>query len=247
MLMGFGLNLFGHSPAFVTEAVAEQLRKGVEIGPQSPIAGEVARLISEFTGMDRVTFCNTGSEAVMAAIRLARTVTGRDTVALFSGAYHGTFDEVLVRGVRSGAVHKSFPISPGIPSPHVENVLVLEYGTDESLQILKSRMGELAAVLVEPVQSRHPDLQPREFLRSLRALTEQAGTALIFDEVITGFRVHPGGTQAMFGIQADLATYGKVLGGGLPLGVVAGKRAFMDALADGGASVSATTRSPKSA
>jgi glutamate-1-semialdehyde aminotransferase len=94
-------------------------------------------------------------------------------------------------------------------------------------------MGELAAVLVEPVQSRHPDLQPREFLRELRKMTEKSGTALIFDEVITGFRVHPGGAQAWFGIQADIATYGKVLGGGLPLGVVAGKRAFMDAL-DGG-------------
>ncbi len=234
MLMGFGLNLFGHSPAFVTSAIHEQLDKGVEIGPQSPLAGEVARLISEFTGMERVTFCNTGSEAVMAAIRLARTVTGRDTVALFSGAYHGTFDEVLVRGVGSGDRRKSLPIAPGIPTPHVENVLVLDYGTEESLRILESRMGELAAVLVEPVQSRHPDLQPVEFLRELRKMTEKAGTALIFDEVITGFRVHPGGTQALFGIKADLATYGKVLGGGLPLGVVAGKRAFMDAL-DGGA------------
>ncbi len=233
MLMGFGLNLFGHSPSFVTEAVAEQLRKGVEIGPQSPLAGEVARLISEFTGMERVTFCNTGSEAVMAAMRLARTVTGRDTVALFSGAYHGTFDEVLVRGVRTAGGHKSLPIAPGIPSSHVQDVLVLDYGTDESLRILESRMGELAAVLVEPVQSRHPDLQPREFLRELRRMTEKAGTALIFDEVITGFRVHPGGAQALFGIAADIATYGKVLGGGLPLGVVAGKRAFMDAL-DGG-------------
>lgn len=233
MLMGFGLNLFGHSPPFVTAAISEQLRKGVEIGPQSPLAGEVARLISEFTGMERVTFCNTGSEAVMAAIRLARTVTGRDSIALFSGSYHGTFDEVLVRGVRSGDGRKSLPIAPGIPAPHVENVLVLDYGTEESLRILESRMGELAAVLVEPVQSRHPDLQPREFLRELRKMTEKAGTALIFDEVITGFRVHPGGAQALFGIAADLATYGKVLGGGLPLGVVAGKRAFMDAL-DGG-------------
>jgi len=234
MLMGFGLNLFGHSPEFVTAAVRDQLDKGVEIGPQSPLAGEVARLVSEFTGMERVTFCNTGSEAVMAAIRLARTVTGRETVALFSGAYHGTFDEVLVRGVGSGDRRKSLPIAPGIPASHVENVLVLDYGTEESLRILESRMGELAAVLVEPVQSRHPDLQPREFLRQLRTMTEKAGTALIFDEVITGFRVHPGGVQALFGIQADIATYGKVVGGGLPLGIVAGKREYMDAL-DGGA------------
>jgi amino acid adenylation domain-containing protein len=234
MLMGFGLNLFGHSPEFVTRAVKEQLDKGVEIGPQSPLAGEVARLVSEFTGMDRVTFCNTGSEAVMAAIRLARTVTGRDKVALFAGAYHGTFDEVLVRGVGPADRRKSLPIAPGIPASHVDEVLVLDYGTEESLRVLESCMGELAAVLVEPVQSRHPDLQPVEFLRKLRALTEKTGTALIFDEVITGFRVHPGGMQALFGIRADIATYGKVVGGGLPLGIVAGKREFMDAL-DGGA------------
>ena len=129
MLMGFGLNLFGHSPAFVTEAVAEQLRKGVEIGPQSPLAGEVARLISEFTGMERVTFCNTGSEAVMAAIRLARTVTGRDSIALFSGSYHGTFDEVLVRGVAlrgqpqvsSNRAGHSRPARPGRPRARLRN------------------------------------------------------------------------------------------------------------------------------
>jgi len=233
LLMGFGLNLFGHSPSFVTEAVAEQLRKGVEIGPQSPLAGDVARLISEFTGMERVTFCNTGSEAVMAAVRLARTVTARDRIALFAGSYHGTFDEVLVRGIHAQGRYRSVPIAPGIPSQKVENVLVLDYGTDESLRELESRMPELAAVLVEPVQSRHPDLQPRAFLQELRRMTQRAGTALIFDEVITGFRVHPGGAQAWFGIQADLATYGKVLGGGMPLGVVAGRRAFMDAL-DGG-------------
>ncbi|MEO8429874.1 MAG: amino acid adenylation domain-containing protein [Acidobacteriota bacterium] len=233
MLMGFGLNLFGHSPAFVTEAVAAQLQKGVEIGPQSPIAGDVARLITEFTGMERVTFCNTGSEAVMAALRLARTVTGRDGIALFSGSYHGTFDEVLVRGVRSGKDLRSFPIAPGIPSAKVENAIVLDYGTDESLEILAARMPDLAAVLVEPVQSRHPDLQPREYLRKLRRMTEESGTALIFDEVITGFRVHPGGAQAVFGIRADIATYGKVLGGGMPFGVVAGRHEYMDAL-DGG-------------
>ncbi|MEP6802071.1 MAG: amino acid adenylation domain-containing protein [Acidobacteriota bacterium] len=234
LLMGYGLNLFGHSPPFVTEAVAEQLRKGVEIGPQSPLAGDVARRICELTGMERATFCNTGSEAVMAAIRLARTVTGREKIALFTGSYHGTFDEVLVRGIHSGGMHRSLPIAPGIPGAKVENVLVLDYGTDESLRILESRMPELAAVLVEPVQSRHPDLQPREFLTRLREVTEQSGTALIFDEVITGFRVHPGGCQALFGIRADLATYGKVLGGGMPFGVVAGRRGFMDAL-DGGA------------
>jgi len=112
-------------------------------------------------------------------------------------------------------------------------VLVLEYGSDESLRILKERMPELAAVLVEPVQRRHPDLQPHAFVKALRKLTEEAGTALVMDEVITGFRVGPGGAQAHFGVKADIATYGKVIGGGYPIGAVAGRREYMDAL-DGG-------------
>ncbi len=227
---GFGLNFFGWSPPFVTEAITAQLEKGMEIGPQSPLAGKVAKLITEFTGLERVAFCNTGSEAVMAAMRLARTVTGRSTIAIFAGAYHGTFDEVIVRG---SAKLRSFPAAPGILPSMFENILVLDYGTPESLEILKERADDLAAIMVEPVQSRHPELQPKAFLQELRQLTQQSGTALIFDEVVTGFRVHPGGAQAYFGIQADLATYGKVIGGGLPIGVLAGKSEFMDAL-DGG-------------
>ncbi len=227
---GFGLNFFGWSPDFVTAAVQAQLAKGIEIGPQTPLAGKVAKMITEFIGMERVAFCNTGSEAVMAAMRLARTVTGRSTIAIFAGGYHGTFDEVIVR---SGTNLRSLPAAPGIMSSMFENVLVLDYGTPEALQILRDRADELAAIMVEPVQSRRPELQPKEFLQALRQLTEESGTALIFDEVVTGFRVHPGGAQAYFGIQADLATYGKVVGGGLPIGVVAGKAEYMDAL-DGG-------------
>lgn len=227
---GFGLNFFGWSPPFVTEAIEAQLKLGMEIGPQTPLAGKVAKMVTEFTGLERVAFCNTGSEAVMAAMRLSRTVTGRSTIAIFSGGYHGTFDEVIVRGSQK---LRSFPGAPGIMPSMFENVLVLDYGTPESLEILRNRADELAAIMVEPVQSRRPELQPKEFLHELRQLTDRSGTAFIFDEVVTGFRVHPGGAQAYFGIQADLATYGKVIGGGLPIGIVAGKSKFMDAL-DGG-------------
>ena len=227
---GFGLNFFGWSPDFVTAAIQAQLAKGIEIGPQTPLAGRVAKMITEFIGMERVAFCNTGSEAVMAAMRLARTVTGRSTIAIFAGGYHGTFDEVIVR---SAPNLRSLPAAPGIMPSMFENILVLDYGTPESLQILRDRADDLAAIMVEPVQSRRPELQPKEFLQALRQLTEESGTALIFDEVVTGFRVHPGGAQAYFGIQADLATYGKVVGGGLPIGVVAGKAEYLDAL-DGG-------------
>ncbi|WP_051953651.1 type I polyketide synthase [Xenophilus azovorans] len=231
VLNGFGMNLFGWQPDFVQEAVRKQLDLGYEIGPQHPLAAEVTQRICELTGFDRAALCNTGSEAVMAAVRIARTVTGRNTVVVFSGAYHGTFDEVLVRAGRQA---KGLPAAPGIMPGMFGDVRVLDYGTPESLEYIRTHADDLAAVLTEPVQSRRPDFQPREFLREVRAITEKSGICLIFDEVITGFRSHLGGAQALFGIRADLASYGKVIGGGFPVGVIAGKREYMDAL-DGGA------------
>ncbi len=229
-LNGFGMSLFGWQPDFVLDAVRAQLDAGYEIGPQHVLAGEVAELFCDVTGNDRAALCNTGSEAVLGALRIARTVTGRDTVAVFSGAYHGIIDEMIVRGTRT---HRAVPAAPGILRNTAEHVVVLDYGTEESAQWLREHADELAAVLVEPVQSRRPDFQPVEFLKELRAITEASGALLVFDEVVTGFRAHPAGAQGMFGIQADLATYGKVVGGGFPIGVIAGKRDYMDAL-DGG-------------
>jgi amino acid adenylation domain-containing protein len=227
---GFGMGLFGWQPDFVLEAVRRQLDAGYDIGPQHPLAGEVAQLLCEFTGHERVALCNTGSEAVLGALRLARTVTGRETVVLFSGSYHGINDEMIVRGTRN---LRSVPAAPGILANTAEHVVVLDYGTPESLQIIRERAHDLAAVLVEPVQSRRPDFQPIEFVRQVREVTRAAGVPLIFDEVVTGFRTHPGGAQALFGVQADIATYGKVIGGGYPIGAIAGRREYMDAI-DGG-------------
>ncbi len=230
--LGFGQTLLGHRPQFVVDAVEAQLHRGFEIGPTSPLAGQVAALMREFTDLDRVAFCNTGSEAITAAIRVARTVTGRSKIALFTGAYHGINDEVLVRPHTKDG--RAMPIAPGIEQGAVEQVLILDYGSPEALELLRAHADELAAVLVEPVQSRRPELQPRDFLHELRRITADAAIALIFDEVVTGFRIHPGGAQAWFGVKADLATYGKIVGGGLPIGLVAGSARFMDAL-DGGA------------
>ncbi|MGA2887875.1 MAG: amino acid adenylation domain-containing protein [Terracidiphilus sp.] len=227
---GFGAIMFGHGPEFVTEAVRKQIDLGVEIGPQNWLAGEVADLICEMTGMERAAFCNTGSEAVMAALRVARTVTARDKIVYFTGDYHGTFDEVLLRATPHGAA----PIAPGILAGNPSNAVILEYGAEASLEFIRTHGDEIAAVLVEPMQSRHPELQPRAFLHELRNITAQAGTALIFDEVVTGFRVAQGGAQEYYGIRADLVTYGKVIGGGYPIGVVAGKAEYLDTL-DGGA------------
>ncbi|MBA6151371.1 polyketide synthase [Gelidibacter maritimus] len=229
-LNGFGSCLFGHQPDFIKEALHNQIELGYEVGPQHPLAGEVCELLCELTHHDRSALCNTGSEAVLGAMRIARTVTGKSLIVAFSKSYHGITDEVLVRGSR---IKKSFPAAPGIMPESVQNMLILDYGTEESLQIIRERAHELAAVLVEPVQSRRPEFQPVEFLREVRNITKASNTAFIFDEVITGFRMHPQGIQGMYDIKADIATYGKVIGGGLSIGAIAGSKKYMDAL-DGG-------------
>lgn len=233
LVNGYGQTAFGHAPDFVQQAVAKQLHDGFAIGPQSDIAGEVAAKIAAFTGMERITFCNTGSEAVMAAMRIARCVTSSEKVVVFNNDYHGQFDEVLVKAGGRAGTPRALPLAPGIPFGSVENMVVLQYGAPDSLEWIRANAKDLAAVIVEPVQSRHPELRPFEFLRELREITRASETALVFDEVVTGFRVHSGGMQAVTGIRADMATYGKVLGGGMPIGVLAGTAQFMDAL-DGG-------------
>ena len=231
--MGFGLNLFGHKPEFITQAIEHQLVKGVEIGPQSPLAGEVAKLLCELTGMERATFCNTGSEAVMAALRVARTVHGNDKFVCFNRSYHGTIDQVLIRSVSLGGQRRMLPAAPGVPQSVADEAIVLDYGDPQALEVIRAHASELAAVLVEPVQSANIGLQPRAFLHDLRRLTSELDIALILDEVISGFRAEPGGAQAWFDVRADMTTYGKVLGGGLPIGALAGRARYLDTLDSG--------------
>ncbi len=227
--MGFGVNLFGHQPPFVVEALEQQLHRTMQLGLQTPLAGEVADLICELTGLQRVTFCNSGTEAVMTALRLARAATRKNKVVNFIMSYHGHFDGVLGEPEEQGTE----PAAPGVCPGMVEDIIPLKYDDPASLDYIRAHIHELAAVLVEPVQSRHPELQPREFLQELRRITREAGVVLILDEMITGFRIHPGGAQAWFDVDADIATYGKIVGGGMPIGVVAGKAQYMDGI-DGG-------------
>jgi len=233
LLNGFGPHFLGHAPEYVAKAISEQLRRGFEIGPQTPLVGEVAEMICHLTGLDRASFTCSGSEAVQAAMRLSRTFTGRDKVVVFSRDYHGNFDQVLVHHANRDGRLRTLPSAPGIPFQSVNDTYVMEYGTEESLDLIKKHADEIAAVLVEPVQSRRPEFQPREFLHELRRITRESGIVLVFDEVVTGFRCAPGGAQAYFGVKADLATYGKVIGGGMPIGVVAGRSSVMDVF-DGG-------------
>ncbi|MBL4965178.1 non-ribosomal peptide synthetase [Bacillus halotolerans] len=232
--MGFGVNLFGHHPSFITQVIDDSIRSSLPpLGPMSDVAGEVADRIRTCTGVERVAFYNSGTEAVMVALRLARAATGRKKVVAFSGSYHGTFDGVLGLASTKGGAASANPLAPGILQSFMDDLIILHYNNPDSLDVIRSLGDELAAVLVEPVQSRRPDLQPEAFLKELRAITQQSGTALIMDEIITGFRIGLGGAQEWFGIQADLVTYGKIIGGGQPLGIVAGKAEFMNAI-DGG-------------
>lgn len=227
--LGMGVNYLGHAPDYVADAVRGALARGMPLGPQNYDAGEAAGLVAELTGMERVAWSNTGSEAVMFALRLARARIARRRIVLFAGSYHGIGDGVLAMGTPDGTA----PASAGVTQGAVEEVTTLEYNSPAALEEIDRLGSELAAVLVEPVQSRKPSLQPARFLRRLRKLADKHGFALIFDEIITGFRICPGGAQEWFGVKADIACYGKILGGGLPVSAVAGSARFLDGI-DGG-------------
>ena len=225
---GYGCIMFGHSPEFVVEAATAQLAKGVAIGPQSPLAAEVAALICELTGNERVTFCNTGSEAVMAAMRVARTVTGRDKIVYFAGDYHGTFDEVLIRNTPRG----SAPVAPGIPDgKHVTNIVVLEYGAPTHRSNgFATNAEDLAAVH----RRARADAQSRPATDRISSASSachhraDSGTAIHHRRSrhrISHRRL--AASQQAFGIRADMCTYGKVIGGGHPIGVLSGKHQYI--------------------
>jgi amino acid adenylation domain-containing protein len=230
----FGVTLFGFGALDIDRAVHAQLERGIELGTLSPLAKEAADLLCELTGMERATFANTGSEAIAGAIRAVRTATGREWIAVFDDEYHGIAEEVLVRAVGPKGRQRPAPAAPGIPEHFVDKVIVLHYDDPRSLDILRERADEIAGVVIEPVQNRHPDFRPIEALRAVRAVTAECDIPLIFDEMITGFRLHPRGAQGYFGIEADVACYGKIMSGGLPIAAVAGKARYLDAF-DGGA------------
>ncbi|MEO6290494.1 MAG: aminotransferase class III-fold pyridoxal phosphate-dependent enzyme [Ginsengibacter sp.] len=232
LTMGFGSILFGHNYFPVRRAIEEQLTKSWSVGPISPLAGILSKEISKTTGVERVAFFNSGTEAVMVALRIAKAITKKKYFVFFKGAYHGTFDSLL--SLKNDPVtHLAKEIVPGVTQSILNESYLLEYGSDESLEFIKKHKDDIAAVLTEPVQSRNPALQPHEYLKDLRKITEENDIALIFDEVITGFRADIGGCQKIFDVTADIVTYGKVIGGGLPIGIVAGKAKFLDAT-DGG-------------
>jgi iturin family lipopeptide synthetase A len=232
LTMGFGSILFGHNHAPIREAIQEQMLRSWSVGPISPLAGKLAQRICAVTGVERVGFFNSGTEAVMVALRIAKAITQKKYFVFFQKSYHGTFDTLLTfKSDRQ--THLGVETVPGVTQSILNESYLFDYGSAESLAFIEAHKHEIAGVLVEPVQSRAPGFQPREYLQELRRITAANNIALIFDEVITGFRIGLGGAQAHFDIAADIVTYGKVIGGGLPIGIVAGQARFLDAL-DGG-------------
>ena len=229
----WGPAIVGHAHPKVLAAVGEQLARGLGFGAPNQLETELAeRIVALISSAEKVRMVNSGTEAAMTAIRLARGITGRDRIVKFEGCYHGHADSLLVKA-GSGALTLGVPTSPGVPAALAALTTTLSYNDSAQVEQAFAQFGEsIAAVIVEPVAGNMNCIPPAPgFLETLRKVTAQHGALLIFDEVMTGFRVHAGGAQALYGIRPDLTVLGKVIGGGLPVGAVAGPAQHMDRLA----------------
>lgn len=232
LIGSWGPLILGHCCEAVEQAVSEAIRKGLSFGAPTAAEVEMAQLVCEMTGIEMVRMVNSGTEAVMSALRLARGATGRSKIIKFAGCYHGHTDAMLVKA-GSGALTGGAPDSAGVPAEIAGDTLTANYNDLSSVEtLLKANPGQVAAVIVEPVAANMGVVPPQPgFLQGLRKLCDENGTLLIFDEVITGFRLAPGGAQEYFGVRADLVTYGKIIGGGMPVGAYGGSRKLMEQVA----------------
>jgi glutamate-1-semialdehyde 2,1-aminomutase len=230
-VLGYGPLILGHRYDAVYEAVLDQLDKGWLYGSPAKVALELGRLIAKHYRIDRIRFVNSGSEAVMTAIRLARGYTGRNVIVKFDGCYHGASDSVLVK---PGASYfdPGTASSLGVPEEIAKLTYVLPYNDIDSLNKLMEKLGDhVAAIIVEPILANAGLIIPKyEFIEEIRYLTRQYGALLIFDEVVTGYRISISGASGYFGIEPDIITLGKIIGGGFPIGAVIGKADIMDML-----------------
>ncbi len=229
----WGPMILGHSNPFIVDAVKTELDKGLGFGAPTEIETSLAKKICQLMpSIELVRMVSSGTEATMSAIRLARGYTKRDKIVKFEGCYHGHSDSLLVKA-GSGALTLGVPTSPGVPNDLAKHTLTLEYNNLDSVKALFSRMGEeVGCIIVEPVAGNMNCIPPKEgFLQGLRTLCDDYGSLLIFDEVMTGFRVALGGAQAYYGVKPDLTTLGKVIGGGLPVAAFGGRREIMEEIA----------------
>jgi glutamate-1-semialdehyde 2,1-aminomutase len=232
----WGPMVAGHNHPRVREAVERAIRDGLSFGTPCPAEVEMAETICKLVpSMEMVRMVNSGTEATMAAIRVARGFTGRDTIVKFEGCYHGHGDAFLVKA-GSGALTFGVPTSPGVPKALADLTLTLPYNNIDAARELFSRAGDrIACVIIEPIAGNMNCILPRAgYLAALRDLCTNHGALLIFDEVMTGFRVALGGAQALYGIKPDLSTFGKIIGGGMPVGAYGGRREIMEKVAPSG-------------
>lgn len=235
-IASWGPLILGHAHEPVINAVIEKARKGTSFGMPTEIETELAKLaISMVPNMEKIRFVNSGTEACMSAVRLARGYTGKDKIIKFTGCYHGHSDSFLIQA-GSGAVTFGSPNSPGVTQGTAKDTLLASYNNlDEVKTIVKANVGEIAAIIIEPIAGNMGCIVPMDtFMKGLREICTQEGILLIFDEVMTGFRLAKGGAQEVLDIKADIVTYGKVIGGGLPVGAFAAKTEIMDYLAPDG-------------
>ncbi|HJX13674.1 MAG TPA: glutamate-1-semialdehyde 2,1-aminomutase [Dehalococcoidales bacterium] len=232
----WGPLILGHAPPPVVEALKQAVERGTTFGASTELEITLARMITAaMPSIEMIRFVNSGTEATMSALRLARAFTRRDKIIKFAGGYHGHADGLLVKA-GSGVATLSLPDSPGVPASYARNTLVAAYNNPETVaELFKHYPRDIAAVIVEPVAANMGVVPPRPgFLEGLRRLTSDYGALLIFDEVITGFRVAYGGASALYGVTPDLTCLGKIIGGGLPVGAYGGQREIMEMIAPAG-------------
>lgn len=235
-VLSWGPLILGHTHPEVVAAIGEQAAKGASFGAPTLSENKLAKLVMErLPSIEMIRFVSSGTEATMSALRLARGYTGRDKILKFEGSYHGHGDSLLIKA-GSGVATLGLPDSPGVPADVAKNTLTVAYNDLESAKLVFEKYGnELAAVILEPVAGNMGVVPPQPgFLEGLRELTTAHGTLLIFDEVMTGFRVDYGCAQSYYGITPDLTCLGKVIGGGLPVGAFGGKREIMEQIAPAG-------------
>lgn len=235
-VLAYGPHILGHQPPRVVAAIRAQLERGIAYGHTVELEVELAeRIVDAVESVEMIRFVTSGTEAAMSAVRLARAATGRDRIVKFAGGYHGHADALLAEA-GSGIATLGIPGSPGVPAAAVASTIVLPYNDREAVAALFEREGDhIAAVIVEPVAGNMGCVPPEPgFLDGLRAGTSKWGALLVFDEVMTGFRVAYGGAQTLYGIRPDLSLFGKVIGGGLPVGAYGGRRDLMEQIAPSG-------------
>ncbi|MGQ7869457.1 glutamate-1-semialdehyde 2,1-aminomutase [Sunxiuqinia sp. sy24] len=232
----WGPMILGHAREEIVQAVQQAAELGTSYGAPTLIENEMAELITSMVpSVEKVRMVNSGTEATMSALRLARGFTGRDLIVKFAGCYHGHADSFLIKA-GSGAITLGLPDSPGVTKASAKDTLTADYNNLESVEELFKQHGDnIAAIILEPVAGNMGVVLPEEgFLKGLKKITQKYGALLIFDEVITGFRLAAGGAQQRFGVEPDLTTMGKIIGGGLPVGAYGGRKEIMDKLAPDG-------------